>query len=269
MQYTNLHTHTVFSDGTCTPEEMAQAAIEKNMLSLGFSDHSPMDHDLTYCVKHQALPAYCREIRRLKEKYKDQIEIALGLEMDSLTSSCVCRADYDYVIGDCHYVHTSDGPMSIDHCIEGQLHVLREYFSMDGAAYSKSYFRTYVHDMKKMKPDILGHFDLTVKFGLIREDDPAFLSAAREALSAALEITPVIEMNTGAMARGLRSVPYPAPYLLDTVRGCGGKFILSSDCHAAENLIFAFDEARQLLIAHGFDSMIVWKNGALQEVGLI
>ena len=173
MQYTNLHTHTVFSDGTCTPEEMAQAAIEKNMLSLGFSDHSPMDHDLTYCVKHQALPAYCREIRRLKEKYKDQIEIALGLEMDSLTSSCVCRADYDYVIGDCHYVHTSDGPMSIDHCIEGQLHVLREYFSMDGAAYSKSYFRTYVHDMKKMKPDILGHFDLTVKFGLIREDDPA------------------------------------------------------------------------------------------------
>lgn len=128
MQYTNLHTHTVFSDGTCTPEEMAQAAIEKNMLSLGFSDHSPMDHDLTYCVKHQALPAYCREIRRLKEKYKDQIEIALGLEMDSLTSSCVCRA--------------------------------------------------------------------------------------------------------------------------------------------AENLIFAFDEARQLLIAHGFDSMIVWKNGALQEVGI-
>lgn len=96
MQYTNLHTHTVFSDGTCTPEEMAQAAIEKNMLSLGFSDHSPMDHDLTYCVKHQALPAYCREIRRLKEKYKDQIEIALGLEMDSLTSSCDFTRGYRF-----------------------------------------------------------------------------------------------------------------------------------------------------------------------------
>ena len=158
--------------------------------------------------------------------------------------------------------------MSIDHCTEVQQHTLKEYFGMDSLAYAKSYFRTYTEAMRAMKPDILGHFDLPCKFGLMDESNPVYLAAAREALAAVLEVTPAIELNTGAISRGYRTIPYPAPYLLDDVRQLGGKFILSSDSHAAETITFAFDEARELLIAHGFDSMLVWKNGALQETGL-
>lgn len=267
MRYSNLHTHTIFSDGTCMPEEMILAAIEKNMLSIGFSDHSPMENTIFYYMRDSAVPAYCREIRRLAEKYKGQIEIALGMELDWLTEG-IDRSQLDYIIGDCHDVITCDGPQSIDHCTEVQQRTLREYFGMDSIAYAKAYFRTYAEAMRSMKPDILGHFDLPCKFGLMDESNPAYLSAAREALAAVLEVTPAIELNTGAISRGYRTIPYPAPYLLNDVRQLGGKFILSSDCHAAENVIFAFEEARGLLISHGFDSMLVWKDGALQEVGL-
>lgn len=267
MRYSNLHTHTIFSDGTCMPEEMVLSAIEKDMRSIGFSDHSPMDVGIYYYMKPGALPAYRREIRRLSEKYAGQIEIALGLELDWLTTG-IDRSQYDYVIGDCHDVITGDGPMSIDHCPEEQHRVLKEYFSMDTTAYAKSYFSAYAEAMRKMKPDILGHFDLPCKFCYIDETDPAYLSAAREALIASLEITPVIELNTGAMARGYRNVPYPAPYLLDDVRAHGGKIILSSDSHAAHTLTHAFEEGRELLSAHGFTTMVVWENSALQEIPL-
>ena len=40
MRFSNLHTHSTFSDGKNTPEEIVLSAIEKNFLSIGFSDHS-------------------------------------------------------------------------------------------------------------------------------------------------------------------------------------------------------------------------------------
>ena len=35
MRHSNLHTHTVFSDGYYTVEETVLAAIDRNMISLG------------------------------------------------------------------------------------------------------------------------------------------------------------------------------------------------------------------------------------------
>ena len=40
MIRSNYHTHTVFSDGANTPEEMVLAAIDLGLESIGFSDHS-------------------------------------------------------------------------------------------------------------------------------------------------------------------------------------------------------------------------------------
>ena len=40
MQRCNFHTHTKYSDGTDTPQEMIEAAIGFGFKALGFSDHS-------------------------------------------------------------------------------------------------------------------------------------------------------------------------------------------------------------------------------------
>ena len=52
-----------------------------------------------------------------------------------------------------------------------------------------------------------------------------------------------MEVNTGAMARGYRPIPYPAPALLRTLRELGGRVILTSDCHDAARLIYGYAEA--------------------------
>ena len=82
MRYSNLHTHTTYSDGKHTIRENIESAIEKQMLSIGISDHSYTDFDLTYCIKKEDIPRYIDEIRALREEYADRIEVYLGLELD-------------------------------------------------------------------------------------------------------------------------------------------------------------------------------------------
>ena len=47
----NYHTHTTFSDGKKTPEEVVESAISQGLKSIGFSDHGYTDFDHTYCMK--------------------------------------------------------------------------------------------------------------------------------------------------------------------------------------------------------------------------
>ena len=70
---TNLHTHTTFSDGKNTPEEIVLTALEQGFCSIGFSDHAYTSYDISYCMNDEK--GYIKEVRRLQEKYKKEIEI--------------------------------------------------------------------------------------------------------------------------------------------------------------------------------------------------
>ena len=40
----NLHTHTTWDDGAASPMDMARAAMDAGLTSLGFSIHSPLGY---------------------------------------------------------------------------------------------------------------------------------------------------------------------------------------------------------------------------------
>ena len=73
MRFSNFHTHTTFSDGKNTAEEMVLSAIERNFTALGFSDHSETLCDMSYCMKLSDYPAYFATVNALKEKYAEMI----------------------------------------------------------------------------------------------------------------------------------------------------------------------------------------------------
>lgn len=267
VPFTNLHCHTIFSDGKNTPEEMVLAAIDSGMATIGFSDHSYTQEDLLYCIRPSALPAYKREVRRLKDKYAGQIEIALGLEVDSMTV-LTDRADYDYILGDVHYV-IKDGVMwHVDNSAREMRQCIDQAFGGDTLAYAKAYFDRYVDGMQRMKPDILGHFDLITKFGFMDEAAPAYRALALDALHASLAVTPLVEMNTGAISRGYRTLPYPADFLLHAIRDAKGEIILSSDSHAVDTQTCFFNESLDILRAAGYDHVTVWQGGGFRQVGI-
>ena len=267
MRYSNMHTHTDFSDGAHSPEETVKSAIASGMISLGISDHCYTYFDTSYCVQADRLEEYKKEIRRLQEAYKDEIEIYLGIELDGF-ARLPDRADYDYIIGDCHYVETPDGYRAIDLAKSDFESLVRDYFDGDAVKLAQSYYRSYAECVTAMRPELLGHIDLCTKYSLVDESDPRYIKAAKEALAAALEVCPFIELNTGAMSRGYRKEPYPAVFLIDEINKLGGQIVLSSDSHSKDTITYWFDESVELLRSRGVKSIAVYKNGKFQEIGI-
>lgn len=267
MRYSDLHTHTTFSDGIHTVEEMVQEAIKKNMVSIGFSDHSFTTFDLRYCMKGSRLGEYLAEIHRVRDKYRGQIEVYAGLEYDGY-AELSNRQDFDYLIGDCHYIKTWDGYHSVDHAQDEQWSAIETYFERDPMAYARAYYETYIERTRVHKPDILGHFDVVSKFGFVDEKQAAYRNLATESLIACLEVTQILEINTGPVTRKWRDGPFPNTFLLKEALAHDGKIIFSSDSHRAETLTGWFDDARELAKSIGFKSMMLLHNGKFEETGI-
>ena len=88
------------------------------------------------------------------------------------------------------------------------------------------------------------------------------------AMDALVSKIPLTEINTGAIARGNRTTPYPDSYLLQEWRARGGKIIISSDCHNNQFLAHHFREAIELAEACGYRETYVLTNEGFVPVSL-
>ena len=85
----NLHTHTErCGHASGADEEFVLAAVDAGFTTLGFSDHTPFPYEDGYVNGTKMLPeeldGYVASVLSLKEKYRDKIEILLGLECESV-----------------------------------------------------------------------------------------------------------------------------------------------------------------------------------------
>ncbi len=241
----NLHTHTSFCDGKDTPEEIVREAIRQGLQTLGFSGHSYTAFDADYCMSPESTQAYCEEIERLKNVYGEQIRILRGIEQD-LYSEEQARS-FDYVIGSVHYVLRDGIYHSVDLSAEDVQRNVRESFGGDFYKYAAAYYEAVAQLPKKTNCDIIGHFDLIEKFNegdrMFATDDYRYRRPMMDALDELLRRDVIFEINTGAMSRGYRSLPYPSPYVLRRIAEKRGRVVLSSDAHTRESLTFAFEDA--------------------------
>ncbi len=265
IAYCDYHTHTTFSDGKNTVEEMVQAAIARGMPAIGISDHSDAPCDPSYCMKLPQYPAYLQEIARVKEKYADRITVLAGMELDA-DSDLAITAKLDYFLGSVHYLIFDGRVYAIDHARDIQQACIDNEFGGNRLAFARSYFAEVVRHVRRCRPTIIGHFDVITKFGLMDESDPAYQRIATEALEQAVAVTPVLEVNTGGIARGWRTHPYPSDFLLRRLHELGGQVVLGADAHAAETIDFFFPQAAELIRAAGFRSLLtLWPDGFREE----
>ena len=264
---TNYHTHSTFSDGKNTPEEIVCYAIEIGMTSIGFSDHCHTPFDMRYCMSDT--DGYIREINRLKKAYGDKIQIYLGIEEDA--HSCTNPQNFDYIIGSSHYFHIGDQYYPIDSNY-GYFQKCLEVFRYDACHLARTYYENFCDYIKRRKPDIIGHFDLITKFdetsGSYFLENAEYQKIAEQYAREMAKTGCLFEVNTGAISRGFRSTPYPASHVLRVLQkeNCG--LILSSDSHSAETLTFYFEETKYLLKDIGFQHIYVIKDNSFQKVTL-
>lgn len=265
--FCSVHTHSVLCDGKNTLAEMAAAACEAGAVSFGASGHShtPIPHD-SGTVLPPDPAAYRREVLRLREVYRGKMDVLLGIEQDSCADGPV--PDWaDYWIGS---VHNLQGPGGTYHPVDWDLErfheALRALSPGDVLGLAEQYYEA-VAKTARQRPTILGHIDLVTKFNeggaLFDESSPRYRAAALAALHAADPAETLLEINTGAMARGYRSVPYPARFLIEAWRDIGGQIILTADAHSAKDIVYGYGQAAELARAAGFTRAAVLTAGGI------
>ncbi len=241
MTFSDFHIHTTYCDGADSAEDIVKEAISKNIKRIGFSGHSYTFFDESYCMTEGGTKEYKAEIARLKEKYKDKIEILCGVEQDYYSKALT--DGYDYVIGSVHYLKADGEYFPIDESADILLAAAKKHYGGDIYALAEDYFETVSHIRGA---DIIGHFDLITKFNevqkLFDEKNERYVAAYKKAVDMLLIQNVPFEINTGAISRGYRTAPYPNADIVRYIRENGGRTILSSDSHQKETLCFEFEK---------------------------
>ena len=92
--------------------------------------------------------------------------------------------------------------------------------------------------------------------------------AAIQAAEALVGKVKYFEVNTGAISRGYRTTPYPAPFIIKQMKRLGFGAIISSDCHDKDFLDCGYEDAKQLLREAGFTEHYVLKDEGFVSIPL-
>ena len=239
------HNHCTHCDGRATAREMAEAACKAGFSDFGFSCHSD-----PFCARLDE-EAYIRDIRALAREYAGRLRIALGVEQDLYSV---------------HYVKgPRTGRLYAVDADAGQLAACAGEFGGDGLAAAHAYYEAVEQNVRRFRPDVVGHLDLIVKNNahgrFFSEDAPAYRAAALRALACCAEAGCIVEINTGGVYRGYRDTFYPAPFLLRALAQMGGKVTVNADAHGPAAVAFGLARAARLAAQCGFRQLYLLEAG--------
>lgn len=263
----NAHTHTTYCDGQTDIPSMIFRAQELKFVSLGFSGHAYQGFDPDYSMSAEGQQAYLNELRALQKEHRERgikPKLYVGLEQDALVPQAQKeknRQQFDYIIGSVHYLSATDNGKK--EAVDGPRNMLAKFvqtaYGGDAIALAKAYYHLLGTSVQNDRPDIIGHFDVVRKHAKTLGLDtahPAYRRAALDAMEQAFQGCKLLEVNTGNIARGYDTLPYPAGFLLDAWREMGGEITLTSDCHDARDLTCAYPKTLEMLKGMGFNRLL-------------
>lgn len=274
MNYSNYHTHCFFCDGKGDPEDYIKKAISLNFHSLGFSSHAPVHLPSSWTMKEENLNNYVQTIKNLKEKYKDQIEIYCGLEIDYFPgisgpdSPKFKELELDYTIGSVHFMKNEDTGeyLTVDGDEEEYARIIEVFFKGNVKAFVAEYYGLIRSMLSEHKPDIVGHLDLIRKNNknqsYFNEKEDWYRGNVIKTLQAIKNSGVILEVNTGAIARGYLTTPYPSIWILEKCNELAIPITLNSDVHSPENLDTFFNESLGLLRDVGYRQLYFMNNNS-------
>ncbi|WP_293909865.1 histidinol-phosphatase HisJ family protein [Deinococcus sp.] len=219
------------------PREYAQAALDRGLAGVTFTDHIPMPEwfDAPWRMRRDQLGEYVQMVREAQQEFGGRLEVRLGLEADfhpgteRYVAEILAEYPWDYVIGSVHYIGAwgFDNPEFVSEYERRDLGALyRHYYALiEGAARSNLF-------------DSIGHLDLPKKFGHLDQGGMSALHAldviAMQGLS--------LDFNTAGWRKPVREA-YPAPDLVRAAAARGIPFVLGSDAHAPAEVGYHFADA--------------------------
>lgn len=263
----NLHTHTLFSDGSDTPEKYIETAIALGLTGIGFSDHSPLPFENTFALRENQVQNYCDNIlshRYLTVSPSHHFTVFLGMEVDFIPgmgySFDYFRENFplDYLIGSVHLVRNGsagdlwfiDGPDPAMYD-EG----LNMFFGGDIRKGVTAYYRQINEMLTSGKMEVIGHMDkikMHNRGRFFRETEPWYAALVEETLDLVKQTGAIVEINTRGLYKQRSDSLFPGPWVLEKIHSLEIPVIISSDAHRPAELTMLFNETAGLLFEIGF-----------------
>ncbi len=256
----DLHNHTTLCNhATGTTEEYVNKAIELGIDIFGFSCHAPMEFEPEYRMSLEQSVDYEKDILELKEKYKDDIQIVLGYEIDYMSNpkyleDSILNANVDYLIGSVHFIDKwgFDNPEFIGEYEKKDIDIIwEEYFACVSKMVKTGYF------------DIVGHLDLIKVFKFLPTKNIKEL--AMQTMKDIKESGMVLEINSAGIRKPIKE-QYPSRDLIELAFSLNIPITFGSDAHAIEQIGFGYDEVSSLAKEIGYTQCITFKNKTQQIV---
>lgn len=258
----DYHMHTpLCGHAVGEPAEYAQKAIELGLKEIGFSCHAPFVHmvDPRVTMGMDQLPQYYQMIEAVREKYKNELTIKVGLEADFVlgyeekTQALLDDYPYDYVIGSVHFIKDwgFDDPSQRDQWNQADINqVYRDYYELLRQSALSGMF------------NIIGHPELVKKFGHKPTDD--MLDEVRKCAQVFKETGMAIEINTGGLRKPVKEM-YPQQSHLEIYADVGVPVTFGSDAHDPRDVGYAFDDAMKAVAQAGFTEYVTFSKGAIDQ----
>ena len=240
-------------------EDYVKVAIEKNFREIGISDHFPLgaifdDPQFTEIIKRASMevkefPNYIKEIKSLKEKYKDKIKVLISTEVNFATPGIALTRqkkvlepfmdDYDYLLGAIHDIKWHDSPIIImDPRADSE--ALKKY---GFEKISLEYINKLIKLVDTNFFDVIAHFDN--QRVLMRPNKPNYFESTWQKLLDLLDKIKnkdmAIEVNTSGILKGIVS-QFPDYEIVKEIIQREIPLMLGSDAHIPENIGYMFEE---------------------------
>lgn len=261
----DFHMHSSFSEDSHAPmEDMVNAALQKGLKVICFTEHMDLDYPKQYGTFQVNLPEYTAQLFRLKSLYQGKIDIRLGLELGmqphlaSRYTSLAGEYPFDFLIAS-------------QHLLDGYDPYYPEYWETHSE--HDTYERYFTHILENLKLmeeyDTLGHLDYIVRYGPNKNTFYSYEQYAASidaVLRCLIDRGKCLEVNAAGLKYGLGH-PNPDESVLRRYLELGGELItIGSDGHSPNHIAYDFDRVASLLKELGFRYYTIFKDRKPEEI---
>jgi len=245
-------------------EEIVQAYIDRGFNWVGITEHMPaVNNRFVYPDERAAgldasalqgrFDDYFERCRRLKHKYRGQIDLLVGFESETYTGAeafiegVIDRHAPEYFVGSLHHVDD----IEIDYTAE----VYKQAADLTGGLdnlYCR-YFDQQLRMIRRLKPAVIGHFDLIRIFDPdypSRLRGPAVQHRIRRNLAAIKELGLILDLNLAGFDKEAGE-QYPSRDILIHAIELGIAIVPGDDSHGVQTVGRHFEAGVDLLMELG------------------
>lgn len=244
----NYHTHTKrCHHASGEDREYVEAAIKGGFETIGFSDHTPyffQDKNYrSFRMEPFEFEGYVQSVLDLKNEYKNEIDIKLGVEMEyyydkfEKTLKFVKEFPLDYMILSQHYVGSE--PQGVYAGFADGDEILKQYVDESIIAMETGEFLYFAH------PDLIGY----------NQTESVMISEYTRLCKRAKELDIPLEVNLLGINTFRR---YPDRKLFEIAEKVGNKIVFGLDAHSP-NAFIQTGEDKALKMLEGLNLNIVEK----------